>query len=96
MPDLVVGETPGSSETVSEARLEWQTAGFRPNNFTPQNGLEQQDCAVTGHDHRAVLPDRVGHGHGDPLMSRRRSRTRGQGLVEFALVLPVFTGLAFG
>ena len=38
MPDLVVGETPGSSETVSEARLEWQTAGFNPNNFTPKNG----------------------------------------------------------
>ncbi len=38
MPNLVVGETPGSSETVSEARLEWQTAGFQPNNFTPKNG----------------------------------------------------------
>ena len=29
-------------------------------------------------------------------MSRRRSRIRGQGLVEFALVLPVFMVLVFG
>ena len=38
MPNLVVGQTPGSPETVSEAREEWQTAGFLPNNFTPRTG----------------------------------------------------------
>ena len=38
MPDLVEGQTPGSPETVSEARAEWQTAGFQPSNFNPRNG----------------------------------------------------------
>jgi Flp pilus assembly protein TadG len=38
MPDLVVGQTPGSSENVAEARDEWQTAGFQPSNFSPRNG----------------------------------------------------------
>lgn len=38
MPDLKEGKTPGSSETVDEARGEWQTAGFNPNYITPNNG----------------------------------------------------------
>jgi hypothetical protein len=38
VPNLVVGATPGSSETVAEARLEWQTAGFSPTNFSPSSG----------------------------------------------------------
>lgn len=39
VPDLVVGATPGSPETVAEARAEWLTAGFTANNFAPSNGL---------------------------------------------------------
>jgi hypothetical protein len=38
VPDLVNGAIPGSSETVAEARAEWQTAGFAPSNFSPGNG----------------------------------------------------------
>ena len=39
VPNLVVGATPGSTETVSEALAEWQTAGFSTSNFTPSNGF---------------------------------------------------------
>jgi Flp pilus assembly protein TadG len=38
VPNLVDGATPGSSETVGEARAEWITAGFQPSNFSPSNG----------------------------------------------------------
>ena len=38
VPDLVNGAIPGSSETVGEARAEWQTAGFAPSNFSPGSG----------------------------------------------------------
>jgi Flp pilus assembly protein TadG len=38
VPDLVVGAIPGSTETVGEARAEWQTAGFAPSNFSPGGG----------------------------------------------------------
>ena len=38
VPNLVDGATPGSSETVAEARAEWQTAGFAPSNFSPGSG----------------------------------------------------------
>lgn len=38
VPNLVVGATPGSTETVAEARAEWLTAGFTPNLFTPASG----------------------------------------------------------
>jgi Flp pilus assembly protein TadG len=38
VPDLVVGATPGSTETVAEARAEWQTGGFAPSNFNPSSG----------------------------------------------------------
>lgn len=39
VPNLVVGATPGSTETVGEARAEWLTAGFAANQFTPSSGL---------------------------------------------------------
>ena len=39
MPNLVVGATPGSTETVAEARVEWQTAGFAPAKFNPSSGF---------------------------------------------------------
>jgi len=39
MPDLVVGVTPGSTETVTQARAEWLTAGFAPAKFNPSNGV---------------------------------------------------------
>jgi Flp pilus assembly protein TadG len=38
VPNLVVGATPGSTETVDEARAEWVTAGFSLTNFNPNNG----------------------------------------------------------
>jgi Flp pilus assembly protein TadG len=38
VPNLVDGATPGSSETIGEARAEWQTAGFAPSNFSPGSG----------------------------------------------------------
>lgn len=38
VPDLVNGAIPGSSETVAEARAEWQTAGFAPSNLNPGSG----------------------------------------------------------
>ena len=38
MPNLVEGKTPGSSETVDEARDEWLTAGFNPDYITPKAG----------------------------------------------------------
>jgi Flp pilus assembly protein TadG len=38
VPNLVDGAIPGSTETVGEARAEWQTAGFAPSNFSPGNG----------------------------------------------------------
>ena len=43
-----------------------------------------------------MLRDGLDDGDGDPLMSGRRQGIRGQGLVEFALVLPVFLVLVFG
>ena len=46
MPDLVVGVTPGSTETVSEARAEWVLAGFDNNKFNPSNGSTNK--TVTG------------------------------------------------
>jgi Flp pilus assembly protein TadG len=46
MPDLVIGKTPGSSETVDEARAEWDTAGFRLTLLFPTNG--QNNKTVTG------------------------------------------------
>ena len=38
VPDLVAGAIPGSTETIGEARAEWQTAGFAPSNFSPGSG----------------------------------------------------------
>ena len=38
MPNLVEGATAGSTETVSQARQEWLTAGFNPARFTPSSG----------------------------------------------------------
>jgi hypothetical protein len=38
VPNLVVGATPGSTETVAEARAEWLTAGFQANQFIPSSG----------------------------------------------------------
>ena len=38
VPNLVDGATPGSTETVGEARAEWQTAGFASSNFSPGGG----------------------------------------------------------
>ena len=45
MPDLVVGAT-GGTETVAQARLEWATAGFDPNRFSPSSGSTNR--TVTG------------------------------------------------
>src|SRR5262245_19806482 len=57
---------------------------------------EQQDGPHAEQLGRAVLRDCHDHGDGDPLMNTTRDRSRGQGLVEFALVLPVFLVLIFG
>jgi hypothetical protein len=38
VPDLVVGATPGSTETVAEAGAEWLTAGFQSSRFSPSSG----------------------------------------------------------
>ncbi|HEX5825767.1 MAG TPA: TadE/TadG family type IV pilus assembly protein [Candidatus Limnocylindrales bacterium] len=38
VPNLVDGAIPGSTETVAEARAEWQTTGFAPSNFNPSSG----------------------------------------------------------
>lgn len=38
VPSLVEGAVPNSTETVGDARAEWQTAGFAPTNFSPSSG----------------------------------------------------------
>jgi len=40
MPDLVEGRKPGTTETVKEARKEWDTAGFSAGNFAPLTGSD--------------------------------------------------------
>jgi Flp pilus assembly protein TadG len=46
VPNLVEGAVPNSSETVGDARAEWQTAGFAPTNFSPSSGVTNK--IVTG------------------------------------------------
>jgi Flp pilus assembly protein TadG len=58
MPDLVEGKTPGSTETVAEARDEWLTAGFNPAYFTPNSGSNNKTVTnVTVDGPPPVAPD---------------------------------------
>ena len=60
VPDLVIGATPGSTETVAEARAEWLTAGFSLSNFSPSNGSNTKIVETQSNDGDVGLCKPVG------------------------------------
>ena len=85
-----------SGMTKAAAQAAWTAAGFT-GSFTSWNGTQTTRSSLRGPWPTLVGPYVNDDGHlGGHTMSRRRTRSRGQALVEFALVFPVLALVLFG